>query len=93
MDLWIELLNPRDGSRGFRLGADLSRGAGRQQEHKQSEQGPKGHRILQKIDATIRKINLQPKQAAFAVQPTHDTFLASELWKCVRCVRLLRWLP
>ena len=37
MDLWIELLNPRDGSRGFRLGADLSQGAGRQREYKRSE--------------------------------------------------------
>jgi hypothetical protein len=67
MDLWIELLNPRDGSRGFRLGADLSRDAGGQQEHKHSEQGPKGHRILQKIGATFRKIKPTGKISSICV--------------------------
>jgi hypothetical protein len=67
MDLWIELLNPRYRSRGFRLGADLSRGAGRRQEHKHSEQGPKGHRILQKIGATFSKNKVYSKISCICV--------------------------
>jgi hypothetical protein len=67
MDLWIELLNPRDGSRGFRLGADLSQGTGRQREYKRSEWGTKSHRILLKIDAAVRKIKPKGKIGCICV--------------------------